>query len=175
MYPELRTSGTLKSFLNGISIGWPWENNSSLAELSKAAALLEQATRLASSWRPELPNAAGYYAEFIALDTRIEEFKAGLTPVVGLSVLPLAAHCEPRRYATIVTLQVGKVFLCSQSGPPTSSHPKRRIRCDHPALVVINAIMIRPGLHLIVVVWHHLAKSITWRPEYLVDVCVMLG
>ena len=124
----------MKSFLNGISIGWPWENNSSLAELSKAAALLEQATRLASSWRPELPNAAGYYAEFIALDTRIEEFKAGLSPIAGLSVLPLAArqrlhasHC----IAQSVTIQLHAAFASQNSAS--------RHKCLEAGLAIIRA------------------------------------
>lgn len=52
IYPNLRTSGTLRIFLNGFNTSWPWENQSTLALLSKASALFERASRLSNSWRP---------------------------------------------------------------------------------------------------------------------------
>jgi hypothetical protein len=52
IYPNLRTSGTVRSFFSGMNNGWPWENHNPLTQLSKAAALFERAARLAATWRP---------------------------------------------------------------------------------------------------------------------------
>ncbi|KAA1475082.1 hypothetical protein DENSPDRAFT_841812 [Dentipellis sp. KUC8613] len=78
IYPNLRTSCTLRNFLGGINTGWPWENQSMLAQVSKASALFERATHLAECWRPEIPNMNAFYNNFISIDQRIEEFKGQL-------------------------------------------------------------------------------------------------
>ncbi|KAI0311531.1 hypothetical protein OF83DRAFT_750494 [Amylostereum chailletii] len=130
IYPNLRTSGTLKNFLTGINTGWPWENTGNLTQAVKASALFERATRLASSWRPglypvqapvesaligatELQNMNSYYAEFVALDQRIDEFKGQMPPLTNLEQLPPVAveymhgiHC----LANAATIQLHSAF-----------------------------------------------------------------
>ncbi|KAH9993543.1 hypothetical protein BJV77DRAFT_1067146 [Russula vinacea] len=80
IYPNLRTSGTVRSFFSGMNNGWPWENHNPLTQLSKAAALFERAARLAATWRPEIQNIGSFYSDFVAVDQRIDEFKVQLTP-----------------------------------------------------------------------------------------------
>ncbi|KAI0058715.1 hypothetical protein BV25DRAFT_1810255 [Artomyces pyxidatus] len=84
IYPNLRTSGTLRNFLSGINTGWPWENHGTLTQMSKASALFERATRLASSWRPGIPNMSTFYADFVSVDQRIEDFKSQLFPLENM-------------------------------------------------------------------------------------------
>ncbi|KAI0291628.1 hypothetical protein B0F90DRAFT_1671458 [Multifurca ochricompacta] len=82
IYPNLRTSRTVRSFFSGMNNGWPWENHSPLTQLSKATALFERATRLAATWRPEeIQNVGSFYSDFVAVDQRIDEFKLQLTPI----------------------------------------------------------------------------------------------
>ncbi|KAI9437432.1 hypothetical protein H4582DRAFT_2057807 [Lactarius indigo] len=69
----LRTTGTVRSFFGGMNNGWPWDNHNPLTQLSKAVALFERASRLAAAWRPEIPNVDSYYADFVAVDQRIDE------------------------------------------------------------------------------------------------------
>ncbi|KZV67132.1 hypothetical protein PENSPDRAFT_654321 [Peniophora sp. CONT] len=133
LYPELRTSGTLKAFLNGLATGWPWENDSSLTELAKGSALLERATRLAASWRPELPDATGFYADFLALDTRIEEFKTGLCPIATLSTLPTAAR--QRLHATHCIAQCASIQLHAAFASQNSTS---RTKCLEAGLAIIR-------------------------------------
>ncbi|TFY77370.1 hypothetical protein EWM64_g6644 [Hericium alpestre] len=78
VYPNFRTSSTLRNFLAGINTSWPWENHSMLAQISNAAALFDRATYLASCWRPDIANTNAFYANFITLDQRIDEFKTQL-------------------------------------------------------------------------------------------------
>jgi hypothetical protein len=51
LHPDLRSAGTLRAFFDGASPGWQWETDGVLAQLSKASALFERATRLAASWQ----------------------------------------------------------------------------------------------------------------------------
>ncbi|KAH9960534.1 hypothetical protein BJV74DRAFT_872268 [Russula compacta] len=91
IYPNLRTSGTVRSFFSGMNNGWPWENHSPLTQLSKAAALFERAARLAATWRPGAhlfgrnTKSGSFYSDFVAVDQRIDEFKSQLTPIDRVS------------------------------------------------------------------------------------------
>ncbi|TFY79583.1 hypothetical protein EWM64_g4429 [Hericium alpestre] len=103
IFPNLRTSCTLRNFLAGINTGWPWENQSLLAQVGKVSALFERATHLAECWRPgttvsanneglmnmffsssEIPNVNTFYTNFVSMDQRIEEFKTQLYPLDNL-------------------------------------------------------------------------------------------
>ncbi|THH18650.1 hypothetical protein EW146_g2366 [Bondarzewia mesenterica] len=84
IYPNLRTSGTVRNFLGGINTGWPWEPQSLLAQISKASALFERATRLAACWRPVIPDINAFYADFMSLDQRIDDLKSQLFPLENL-------------------------------------------------------------------------------------------
>ncbi|KAA1474254.1 hypothetical protein DENSPDRAFT_319494 [Dentipellis sp. KUC8613] len=76
IYPNFRSGCTLRNYLEGINTGWPWETHALLAQYSKVAALFERATNVASSWRPEIPSPNAFYANFVSIDKRIDEFKA---------------------------------------------------------------------------------------------------
>ena len=129
----MRTSGTLKAFLNGLPTGWPFERDSSLTQLAKGSALLERATRLAASWRPELPDAAGFYADFIALDTRIEEFKAALPPTATLSNLSVANR--QRLHATHCITQCASIQLHAAFANQNSTS---RTKCLDAGLTIVR-------------------------------------
>lgn len=129
----MRTSGTLKAFLNGLATGWPWETDTNLTQLAKASALLERATRLAASWRPELPDAAGFYADFVSLDTRIEEFKTELCPIATLSTLPVAAR--QRLHATHCIAQCASIQLHAAFASQNSTS---RTKCLEAGLAIIR-------------------------------------
>ncbi|TFY77368.1 hypothetical protein EWM64_g6643 [Hericium alpestre] len=78
VFPNFRTSSTLRNFLAGINTSWPWENHSLLAQMSNASALFDRATYLSSCWRPDLPNMDAFYTTFVAVDNRIDEFRSQL-------------------------------------------------------------------------------------------------
>jgi hypothetical protein len=149
IFPNLRTSGTVRSFFSGLNNGWPWENHSPLTQLSKAAALFERAARLAATWRPgalalpfrnipplidgleEIQNFGSFYSDFVAVDQRIDEFKLQLIPldrVSGHSV-PLVhlAYC----LSNGATIQLHATF-CSQN---TGS----RAKCLSAAMAIVRA------------------------------------
>ncbi|KAI0028440.1 hypothetical protein K488DRAFT_27143, partial [Vararia minispora EC-137] len=133
IYPDLRTSGTLKNFFGGINSSWPWEINSALTQLCKASALFERATRLAVSWRPVLPSANAYYTEFVSLDSRIEEFKATLAPLESFAQLraveiqqAYTVHC----IAQSATIQLHAAF----AGQTTAS----RTKCLNAAFAILH-------------------------------------
>ncbi|TFY81191.1 hypothetical protein EWM64_g2824 [Hericium alpestre] len=64
VFPNFRTSNTLRNFLAGMKTSWPWENHCLLAQISNASALFDRATYLSSCWRP--------------VDNRIDEFRSQL-------------------------------------------------------------------------------------------------
>ncbi|KAI0028804.1 hypothetical protein K488DRAFT_57718 [Vararia minispora EC-137] len=85
----IRSGGTLKTFLSGLSSNVV--QDSSLAQTCKAAALFERATRLVNGWTPDLPMSDEFYAEYVSLSARIDEQKdqraMGDTPYKTLCVL----------------------------------------------------------------------------------------
>ncbi|EIM80995.1 uncharacterized protein STEHIDRAFT_134710 [Stereum hirsutum FP-91666 SS1] len=137
IYPNLRTSGTLRIFLNGFNTSWPWENQSTLALLSKASALFERASRLSNSWRPDSPNATAFYAEFLALDQRIDDFKTQLFP---LAVTAAAADIlsENLRMHHLVHSLVHSATI--QLHLPFSAHSEAsRAKCLSAAMGIVDA------------------------------------
>ncbi|KAI0266969.1 hypothetical protein BC834DRAFT_871888 [Gloeopeniophorella convolvens] len=131
IYPNLRTSGTLRSFFTGLNNGWPWENHGPLTQLSKAAALFERATRLAATWRPEIPNVGSFYSDFVAIDQRIDEFKSQLPPLdqVSSRSAPLVhlAYC----LGNGATMQLHATFSSQNTGS--------RAKCLAAVMVMIRA------------------------------------
>jgi hypothetical protein len=148
IYPNLRTSGTVRSFFSGMNNGWPWENHNPLTQLSKAAALFERAARLAATWRPgalalqshnerlinvseEIQNIGSFYSDFVALEQRIDEFKSQLTPIerVSSQSVPLAhlACC----LANGATIQLHATFSSQNTGS--------RGKCLSAAMAIVRA------------------------------------
>ena len=149
IYPNLRTSGTVRSFFSGMENGWPWENHNPLTQLSKAAALFERAARLAATWRPgarlfcaltkkrrtdileEIQNFASFYSDFMAVDQRIDEFKAQLTPIDRVSgqKIPLVhlAYC----LCNGATIQLHATFSSQNTGS--------RAKCLSAAIAMVRA------------------------------------
>ncbi|TFY66227.1 hypothetical protein EVG20_g4863 [Dentipellis fragilis] len=84
VYPNFQSRGTLRNFLAGINTSWPWENHSQLAQLGAASALFNRATYLASCWGPRVTDINAFYANFVSLDLRIEEFKSQLISLDSL-------------------------------------------------------------------------------------------
>lgn len=133
--------------------GWPWENHNPLTQLSKAVALFERASRLAATWRPgafsllihvlfpanfleEIPNVDSYYSEFVAVDQRIDEFKARLTPVGSVpepsqQVVHLA-NC----ISNGATIQLHSTFCLQNTGS--------RAKCLAAALAIVRANQAAP-------------------------------
>lgn len=148
IYPNLRTSGTVRSFFSGMNNGWPWENHSPLTQLSKAAALFERAARLAATWRPgahlvpiekivliysseEIQNLGSFYSDFVAVDQRIDEFKSQLTPinrVSGHNVSLVHLACCLSNGATI---QLHATFSSQNTGS--------RAKCLSAAMAIVRA------------------------------------
>ncbi|KAI9508617.1 hypothetical protein F5148DRAFT_875245 [Russula earlei] len=131
IYPNLRTSGTLRSFFSGMNNGWPWENHNPLTQLSKATALFERATRLAATWRPEIQNIGLFYSDFVALDQRIDEFKSQLMRIDPVPSLhgPLVhlACC----LANGATIQLHATFSSQNTGS--------RTKCLSAAMAIVRA------------------------------------
>jgi len=148
IYPNLRTSGTVRSFFSGMNNGWPWENQNPLTQLSKAAALFERAARLAATWRPgalafqfhnmalidsleEIQNIGSFYSDFVAVDQRIDEFKSQLTPIDRVSShnVPLVhlAYC----LSNGATLQLHATF--------SSQNTASRAKCLSAATAIVRA------------------------------------
>jgi hypothetical protein len=147
--PNLRTSGTVRSFFSGMNNGWPWENHSPLTQVSKAAALFERAARLAATWRPgalalpfrnilllidgleEIQNFGSFYSDFVAVDQRIDEFKSQLTPLDRVSGhgVPLVhlAYC----LSNGATIQLHAPFSSQNTGS--------RAKCLSAALAIVGA------------------------------------
>ncbi|KAH9969300.1 hypothetical protein BGW80DRAFT_1438183 [Lactifluus volemus] len=148
--PNLRTSGTVRSFFSGMNNGWPWENHNPLTQLSKAAALFERAARLAATWRPgavfmslslvlptdsskleEILNVGTFYSDFVAIDQRIDEFKSQLTPVDrvpshNVSLVHLA-YC----LSNGATIQLHATF--------SSQNTASRAKCLSAAMAMVRA------------------------------------
>ncbi|KAH9033705.1 hypothetical protein EDB83DRAFT_2417663 [Lactarius deliciosus] len=153
IYPNLRTTGTVRSFFSGMNNGWPWDNHNPLTQLSKAVALFERASRLAAAWRPgalslfidvlstngpeEIPNVDSYYSDFVAVDQRIDEFKSRLTPIERVPdpnvQAVLLAHC----LSNGATIQLHATF-CLQN---TAS----RAKCLSAALAIVRASQTTPA------------------------------
>ncbi len=149
IYPNLRTSGTVRSFFSGMNNGWPWENHNPLTQLSKAAALFERAARLAATWRPgakllcplplrrrtnsseEIQNIGSFYSDFVAVDQRIDEFKSQLTPIdqVSSQNVPLVhlAYC----LSNGATIQLHATFSSQNTGS--------RAKCLSAAMAIVRA------------------------------------
>ncbi|KAI0279936.1 hypothetical protein BGY98DRAFT_966524 [Russula aff. rugulosa BPL654] len=131
IYPNMRTSGTVRSFFSGINNGWPWENHNPLTQLSKAAALFERAARLAATWRPEIQNIGSFYSDFVAADQRIDEFKRQLTPIdrVSSQNVPLLhlAYC----LCNGATIQLHATFSSQNTGS--------RAKCLSAAMAIVRA------------------------------------
>ena len=148
IYPNLRTSGTVRSFFSGMNNGWPWENQNPLTQLSKAAALFERAARLAATWRPgalplpssnippidsleEIPNIGSFYSDFVAVEQRIDEFKSQLTPLdrVPSHHVPLVhlAYC----LSNGATIQLHATFSSQNTGS--------RAKCLSAAMAIVRA------------------------------------
>lgn len=131
IYPNMRMSGTVRSFLSGINNGWPWENHNPLTQLSKAAALFERAARLAATWRPEIQNIGSFYSDFVAVDQRIDEFKPQLTPIdrVSSQNVPLLhlAYC----LSNGATIQLHATFSSQNTGS--------RAKCLSAAMAIVRA------------------------------------
>jgi hypothetical protein len=149
IYPNLRTSGTVRSFFSGMNNGWPWENHNPLTQLSKAAALFERAARLAATWRPgarlfcpskikprtdiseEIQNIGSFYSDFVAVDQRIDEFKVQLTPFdrVSSQNVPLVhlAYC----LSNGATIQLHATFSSQNTGS--------RAKCLSAAIAMVRA------------------------------------
>ena len=148
IYPNLRTSGTVRSFFSGMNNGWPWENQNPLTQLSKAAALFERAARLAATWRPgapafqfhnialidsseEIQNFGSFYSDFVAVDQRIDEFKSQLTPIdrVSSHSVPLVhlAYC----LSNGATIQLHATFSSQNTGS--------RAKCSSAATAIVRA------------------------------------
>ena len=147
--PNLRTSGTVRSFFSGMNNGWPWENHNPLTQVSKAAALFERAARLAATWRPgalafafrnmplliggseEIQNFRSFYSDFVAVDQRIDEFKSQLTPLDRVSAhsVPLVhlAYC----LSNGATIQLHATFSSQNTGS--------RAKCLSAALAIVRA------------------------------------
>jgi hypothetical protein len=128
--------------------GWPWENHNPLTQLSKAAALFERAARLAGTWRPgaavfltfaelptdgseEIQNITSFYADFVAVDQRIDEFKSQIAPIerVPRHDVPLVhlAYC----LANGATIQLHATF--------SSQNTASRAKCLSSAMAVVRA------------------------------------
>ena len=128
--------------------GWPWENHNPLTQLSKAAALFERAARLAATWRPgailfcpfrkrwtdgleEIQNFGSFYSDFVAVDQRIDEFKAQLTPIdrVSSQKVPLIhlAYC----LSNGATIQLHATFSSQNTGS--------RAKCLSAAIAMVRA------------------------------------
>jgi hypothetical protein len=150
IYPNMRMSGTVRSFLSGINNGWPWENHNTLTQLSKAAALFERAARLAATWRPgaaillchlrvrrrtdcseEIQNIGSFYSDFVAVDQRIDEFKRQLTPIDRVSsqnvLLLHLAYC----LSNGATIQLHAAFSSQNTGS--------RAKCLSAAMAIVRA------------------------------------
>ncbi|KAH8993400.1 hypothetical protein EDB92DRAFT_399742 [Lactarius akahatsu] len=143
IYPNLRTTGTVRSFFSGMNNGWPWDNHNPLTQLSKAVALFERASRLAAAWRPgalpllinvqstngleEIPNVDSYYSDFVAVDQRIDEFKSRLTPIERVALC----------LSNGATIQLHATF-CLQN---TAS----RAKCLSAALAIVRASQAAPA------------------------------
>jgi hypothetical protein len=133
--------------------GWPWENHNPLTQLSKAVSLFERASRLAATWRPgalsllidvpspansleEIPNVDSYYSEFVAVDQRIDEFKARLTPVGSVpepsALVVHLAHCLTNG----ATIQLHSTFCLQNTGS--------RAKCLSAALAIVRANQAAP-------------------------------
>lgn len=147
--PNLRTSGTVRSFFSGMNNGWPWENQNPLTQVSKAAALFERAARLAATWRPgalalpfrkipllidgleEIQNFGSFYSDFVAVDQRIDEFKSQLTALdrVSSHVVPLVhlAYC----LSNGATIQLHATFSSQNTGS--------RSKCLSAAMEIVRA------------------------------------
>ncbi|KAH9021814.1 hypothetical protein EDB84DRAFT_520380 [Lactarius hengduanensis] len=127
IYPNLRTTGTVRSFFSGMNNGWPWDNHNPLTQLSKAVALFERASRLAAAWRPETSNVDSYYSDFVAVDQRIDEFKSRLTPIERVALC----------LSNGATIQLHATF-CLQN---TAS----RAKCLSAALAIVRASQTTPA------------------------------
>jgi hypothetical protein len=147
--PNLRTSGTVRSFFSGMNNGWPWANHNPLTQLSKAAALFERAARLAATWRPgalvlpfrkipllidgleEIQNYGSFYSDFVAVDQRIDEFKSQLAPLERVSgpSVPLVhlAYC----LSNGATIQLHATFSSQNTGS--------RAKCLSAAMSIVRA------------------------------------
>jgi len=147
IYPNLRTSGTVRSFFSGMNNGWPWENHNPLTQFSKATALFERAARLAATWRPgapssfngillidisqEIQNIGSFFSELVAVDQRIDEFKSQLTPFDRVSSQngPLVhlAYC----LSNGATIQLHATFSSQNTGS--------RAKCLSAAMAIVRA------------------------------------
>ncbi|KAF8268175.1 hypothetical protein EI94DRAFT_1700458 [Lactarius quietus] len=139
IYPNLRTTGTVRSFFSGMNNGWPWDNHNPLTQLSKAAALFERASRLAAAWRPEIPNVDSFYAEFVTVDQRIDEFKARLTLPVAESVPDPSAQAVhlARCLSNGATIQLHSTFCLQNTGS--------RAKCLSAAMAIVCANQAAPA------------------------------
>ncbi|TFY77369.1 hypothetical protein EWM64_g6642 [Hericium alpestre] len=136
IYPNFRTSFTLHNFMAGINTGWPWESQSVLAQLSKASALFQQASLLGLQWRPEAQTANTYYADFVAIDQRIEEFKEQL---YSLENLPQVSSDVVRTMHTIHCLTHAATIQLHAAFSQRNAASRNRCFASAKAIMEANA------------------------------------
>ncbi|KZV67113.1 hypothetical protein PENSPDRAFT_755138 [Peniophora sp. CONT] len=126
MPPTLRSNGTLRSFFDGTGSVWPWD--STLSQLSGASLLFERSSKLAASWRPDLSNSTAYYAEFLILDQRLNEFEIQLPA--------LSQGAAPQLYLAHSLAYAGRIQLHSMFA---QQMPVSRASCLNAARAILNA------------------------------------
>ncbi|VDC05198.1 unnamed protein product [Peniophora sp. CBMAI 1063] len=119
MPPNLRSTDTLRRFLEGVGSGWPWDNDI-LTILAKASALFQRTANIAAvSLRDATTiNLATSLEQIRALDQRVDELETQLAP---LTAGPTGKLHLARSLVLASRLQLHSVF--------SEQCPVSRVRC----------------------------------------------